>query len=77
MRKAHAGGRAIDPAVEAWSEADPLNDRERQVLHLAGDIAAPFTLSHSMVRNHLSEAIGCAWVTASRPNVSMRANAAR
>ena len=49
VRKVHAGGRAIDPelAVEAWSEADPLNDRERQVLRLAGEgvsasaIAAP------------------------------------
>lgn len=34
LRQVHRGGRAIDPqlAVEAWSEADPLNDRERQVL---------------------------------------------
>ena len=38
VRKVHAGGRAIDPelAMEAWSEVDPLNDRERQVLRLAG-----------------------------------------
>ena len=66
LRKVHRGGRAIDPqlAVEAWSEADPLNDRERQVLRLAGeglsagDIAARLTLSQGTVRNYLSEAIG-------------------
>ncbi len=66
VRKVHAGGRAIDPdlAIEAWSEADPLNDRERQVLRLAGegmsagDIATQLTLSHGTVRNYLSEAIG-------------------
>ncbi len=66
LRKVHAGGRAIDPqlAVEAWSESDPLNDRERQVLRLAGegmsanDIAAQLSLSHGTVRNYLSEAIG-------------------
>jgi two-component system response regulator DesR len=66
VRKVHAGGRAIDPelAVEAWSEADPLNDRERQVLRLAGEgvsantIAAQLNLSHGTVRNYLSEAIG-------------------
>ena len=39
VRKVHGGGRAIDAelAVEAWSEEDPLNDRERQVLRLAGE----------------------------------------
>ena len=66
LRKVHRGGRAIDPqlALEAWSEADPLNDRERQVLRLAGegqsagDIAAQLNLSHGTVRNYLSEAIG-------------------
>jgi two-component system response regulator DesR len=66
LRKVHRGGRAIDPelAVEAWSEADPLNDRERQVLRLAGegmsasDIATQLNLSHGTVRNYLSEAIG-------------------
>jgi two-component system response regulator DesR len=66
LRTVHRGGRAIDPqlAVEAWSEADPLNDRERQVLRLAGegqsasDIAAQLNLSHGTVRNYLSEAIG-------------------
>ena len=66
LRKVHRGGRAIDPqlAVEAWSEADPLNDRERQVLRLAGEgmsaveIAAKLNLSQGTVRNYLSEAIG-------------------
>ncbi len=66
LRKVHRGGRAIDPelAVEAWSEADPLTDRERQVLRLAGegasasDIAEQLHLSHGTVRNYLSEAIG-------------------
>ena len=66
LRTVHRGGRAVDPelALEAWSEADPLNDRERQVLRLAGegasagDIAEPLKLSHGTVRNYLSEAIG-------------------
>ena len=66
LRKVHRGGRAIDPqlAVDAWSDADPLNDRERQVLRLAGeglaagDIAERLNLSHGTVRNYLSEAIG-------------------
>lgn len=66
LRKVHRGGRAIDPqlAVEAWSEADPLNDRERQVLRLAGEgqsageIAQQLNLSQGTVRNYLSEAIG-------------------
>ncbi len=66
LRQVHRGGRAIDPqlALEAWSEADPLNDRERQVLRLAGEgrsaneIAAQLKLSHGTVRNYLSEAIG-------------------
>ncbi|HET7663029.1 MAG TPA: response regulator transcription factor [Rhodanobacteraceae bacterium] len=66
LRMVNRGGRSIDPelALEAWSEADPLNDRERQVLRLAGegqsagDIAARLNLSHGTVRNYLSEAIG-------------------
>lgn len=66
LRKVHRGGRAIDPqlALEAWSEADPLNDRERQVLRLAGEglsageIADKLGLSQGTVRNYLSEAIG-------------------
>ena len=66
LRTVHRGGRSIDPqlALEAWSEADPLNDRERQVLRFAGeglsagDIATKLNLSHGTVRNYLSEAIG-------------------
>jgi two-component system response regulator DesR len=66
LRKVHRGGRAIDPqlALEAWSGDDPLNDRERQVLRLAGeglsagDIAEKLHLSQGTVRNYLSEAIG-------------------
>ncbi|WP_303747821.1 response regulator transcription factor [Stenotrophomonas pigmentata] len=66
LRQVQRGGRAIDPqlAVEAWSEADPLNDRERQVLRLAGEgrsaneIAEQLGLSHGTVRNYLSECIG-------------------
>lgn len=66
LRRVHRGGRAVDPelAVEAWSEADPLNDRERQVLRLAGEglsageIAEQLHLSQGTVRNYLSEAIG-------------------
>jgi two-component system response regulator DesR len=66
LRTVHRGGRVIDPqlAVDAWSDAEPLNDRERQVLRLAGeglsagDIAGRLNLSHGTVRNYLSEAIG-------------------
>jgi len=66
VRKVHAGGRVVDPqlAVEAWTPGDPLNERERQVLRLAGEgmssagIAAQLSLSHGTVRNYLSEAIG-------------------
>jgi len=66
IRTVAAGGRAIDPelAAEAWSEADPLTDRERQVLRLADEgltgeaIARRLSLSEGTVRNYLSEAIG-------------------
>ena len=65
IRRVHAGGRAIDPelAVEAWTEEDPLSERERQVLRLAADgrsgteIAEALKLSEGTVRNYLSEAI--------------------
>jgi two-component system response regulator DesR len=65
IRRVSAGGRVIDPqlAADAWSEADPLTDRERQVLRLASDglssadIATALTLSEGTVRNYLSEAI--------------------
>ncbi|TNJ35296.1 response regulator transcription factor [Arenimonas terrae] len=66
LRQVQAGGRAIDPqlAVAAWGEDDPLTERERQVLRLAGEgvksaeIAERLHLSQGTVRNYLSEAIG-------------------
>lgn len=65
VRRVHAGGRAVDPqlATEAWSDPDPLTDRERQALRLAGEgrtaaeIAAQLHLTEGTVRNYLSEAI--------------------
>jgi two-component system, NarL family, response regulator DesR len=66
IRRVHTGLRVIDPelAAEAWNaDADPLNDRERQILQRAGDgktsaeIAADLRLSEGTVRNYLSEAI--------------------
>ena len=65
IRRVHGGGRAVDPelAAEAWSEGDPLTDRERQVLRQAAEgrsgaeIAADLDLSEGTVRNYLSEAI--------------------
>lgn len=65
VRRVKAGGRVIDPelAAEAWSEPDPLTDRERQVLRMAGEgqtsaeIASTLHLSEGTVRNYLSEAI--------------------
>lgn len=66
LRRVQRGQRAIAPelALEAWAEADPLSDRERQVLRLAGEglaageIAERLHLSQGTVRNYLSEAIG-------------------
>jgi two-component system response regulator DesR len=66
VRRVHAGLRAIDPelAAAAWDELDPLTERERQVLRLAGEgmstagVAARLHLSEGTVRNYLSEAIG-------------------
>jgi two-component system response regulator DesR len=65
VRRVQRGLRVIDPelATEAWGEADPLTDRERQVLRRAGEgqssgeIAAELGLSEGTVRNYLSEAI--------------------
>lgn len=66
IRTVHKGGRAIAPelALESWSGGeDPLSERERQVLRLAGegrtsaDIARQICLSEGTVRNYLSEAI--------------------
>ena len=79
IRTVHPGGRAIDPmlAAEALSAgANPLTDRERDVLREALDgasvkhIAARLHLSAGTVRNHLSSAIG-------KTQTSNRAEAAR
>jgi two-component system, NarL family, response regulator DesR len=78
VRRVHQGLRVIDPelATEAWAEPDPLTDRERQVLRLAGDgrasgdIALELSLSEGTVRNYLSEAI-------SKLGASNRVEAAR
>ena len=63
VRRVQRGLRVVDPdlAADALSEADPLTDRERQVLRLAGegctsgDIAQHLGLSEGTVRNYLSE----------------------
>jgi two-component system response regulator DesR len=66
IRVVHEGGRAIAPelALESWNSGnDPLTERERQVLRLAGEgrssseIARQVHLSEGTVRNYLSEAI--------------------
>ena len=66
IRIVHGGGRAIAPelAMESWGGGeDPLSERERQVLRLAGEgksgaeIAKLIHLSEGTVRNYLSEAI--------------------
>jgi two-component system, NarL family, response regulator DesR len=66
IRRVHSGLHAVDPALaaEAWeADADPLSDRERKILQLAGDgrssaeIAAELHLSEGTVRNYLSEVI--------------------
>ena len=59
---AGAGGRPA-LAADAWGEPDPLTERERHVLRLAGDglgnadISASLHLSEGTVRNYLSEAM--------------------
>ncbi len=65
VRRVHAGLRVVDPAlaVAAWDAADPMTDRERDVLRLAGDglpnteIATRLCLAEGTVRNYLSTAI--------------------
>lgn len=65
LRTVQSGGRVIDPelAVAAWDGADPLTDREREVLRLVGDglpndeIADRLHLARGTVRNYLSSAI--------------------
>ncbi|WP_376691709.1 response regulator transcription factor [Wenzhouxiangella sp. EGI_FJ10409] len=66
IRRIRAGQRVIDPelALTAFDSSDPLSDRERQVLKLAGEglgnagIARRLHLAEGTVRNYLSEAIG-------------------
>lgn len=67
VRRVHAGLRVVDPALaeaSLFDGANPLSDRERQVLRLAADgrsaaaIAAEVFLSAGTVRNNLSAAIG-------------------
>ncbi|WP_030662182.1 DNA-binding response regulator [Streptomyces rimosus] len=66
VRRVLRGERVIDPALAAAALADganPLTDRERDVLRAAADgstnaeIAAALTLSQGTVRNYLSTAI--------------------
>ncbi len=65
IRTVYNGGRTIDPdlAAQAWSESDPLTDRERQVLRLSAtgltnaQIAAELNLHEGTIRNYISEAI--------------------
>jgi two-component system, NarL family, response regulator DesR len=78
VRRVNMGLRVIDPELvtEAWGEADPLTDRERQVVRMAGegvagiDIAEKLGLSEGTVRNYLSEAM-------SKLGASNRVEAAR
>jgi len=66
VRRVHRGERVIDPelALTAFDSKDPLTDRERQVLRLAGEglgnaeIGKRLHLADGTVRNYLSEAIG-------------------
>jgi len=67
VRRVHAGFRVLDPSLAEQSlfeGANPLSERERQVLRLAADgrtagrIAAEVFLSPGTVRNVLSSAIG-------------------
>ena len=65
IRTVYNGGRTIDPelATQAWSESDPLTDRERQVLRLSAagltnsQIASKLNLNDGTVRNYISETI--------------------
>lgn len=67
VRRVHSGLRVLDPALaeaSLFEGANPLSEREQQVLRLAADgrsagaIAAEVFLSAGTVRNHLSSAIG-------------------
>lgn len=67
VRRVHAGLRVLDPVLaeeSLFEGANPLTEREQQVLRLASDgraaaaIASEVYLSAGTVRNHLSSAIG-------------------
>ena len=50
VRRVYAGGRAVHPelAAEAWSEADPLSERERRCLRLAGQGQTSAEIAHEL-----------------------------
>ncbi|WP_075186482.1 response regulator transcription factor [Teredinibacter haidensis] len=78
LRKVMAGRKVIDPelAIAALDDCDPLTDKERKALRLAGegkstsDISSSLFLSEGTVRNYLSEAIA-------KLNATNRIDAAR
>ncbi|HEX6344454.1 response regulator transcription factor [Umezawaea sp.] len=65
LRRVHAGERVVSPelAVAAWDSADPLTDRERELLREVVDgasnaeIARRLHLAEGTVRNYLSTAM--------------------
>jgi two-component system, NarL family, response regulator DesR len=65
LRRVHAGERVVAPelAVAAWDRADPLTDREREILREAAggatnaEIAERLRLAEGTVRNYLSTAM--------------------
>tara|TARA_R110001583_G_scaffold22241_4_gene83606 strand:+ start:382 stop:984 length:603 start_codon:yes stop_codon:yes gene_type:complete len=78
IKKVQNGQRVIDPelALMALDDNDPLSNKERKAIKLAGDglktaeIAKALFLSEGTVRNYLSEAI-------SKLNAANRVDAAR
>ena len=79
IKQVMAGKRVIDPELAVMAigdEIDPLNDKERRALRLAGEgkttaeIATNLFIAEGTVRNYLSEAIG-------KLNASNRIDAAR
>ncbi len=78
IKKVQNGERVIDPelALMALDDNDPLSNKERKAIKLAGDgmktaeIAKALFLSEGTVRNYLSEAI-------SKLNAANRVDAAR
>lgn len=78
IKKVHSGLKVIDPelALSALGEHDPLSEKERKALSLAGnglktkEIGEQLFLSEGTVRNYLSEAI-------SKLNATNRVDAAR